>query len=205
MQRWLCVALFLCSGAAAAAPEDDFRAGERAYRAGDVVGAMAPLRRAAAAGHAAAQALYGYILDISEFNEEAAEQYRRAAEQGNADGQYGLGALHAQGEGVKRDAAQARLWYERAAAQGHAQAINALAQAAIAGELGFGREGADGEGLAWLRKSADLGYFPALEHLAKGYRSGRFGAVDLAQAERFEQRIRDLRPAPEKKGRERKK
>ena len=53
---------------------------------------------------------------------------RLAADQGNADGQYGLGAMYAAGEGVSRDADAARQWIERAASQGHAQAINALAQ-----------------------------------------------------------------------------
>lgn len=187
---WACLA--------AAAPADDFGAGERAYRAGDLAGAMALLRRAADAGHGAAQALYGHLLDVSEFDEEAARYYRRAADQGNADGQFGLGALYAAGEGVERDPAAARAWFERAAGQGHAHAINALAHAFLAGELGF-KTDAQEAGLAWVRKAAGQGYYPALAYLAEGLRSGRFGAVDLAQAERLEARIRALSPEPPRK------
>lgn len=192
-RRWLVALLVALSGGALAAPEDDFRAGEKSYLAGDVVGAMPPLRRAADAGHAKAQALYGYILDKAEFNEDAAKYFRLAADQGNADGQYGLGAMYAAGEGVSRDADAARQWNERAASQGHAQAINALAQAFLAGQLGFQPEAADAKGVDWVRKAADRGFLPALDWLAKGYRAGRFGAVDVAQAEKIEARMRELR------------
>ena len=119
-----------------AAPEDDYRLGADAYRAGDVVRAMALLKTSADAGHAPSQSLLAYILDQAEFNEEAFAYYRKAAAQGNADGEYGLGSMYAVGEGVKRDPAEARKWITRAAERGHAAAINSLAQAYIEGELG---------------------------------------------------------------------
>lgn len=203
MHRTLAVMLIACAGSALAAPPDDFRAGESAYRAGDVTGAMPLLRRAAEAGHAPAQALYGHILDVSEFNEEASRYYRRAAEQGNADGQFGLAALYAAGEGVEPDPGAARQWFERAAAQGHAHAINALARAFLARDLGFTAEPAEEAGLAWVRKAADQGYYPALDYLAKGLRSGSFGVVDIAQAERLEARMNALgAPPPRKRSRQ---
>lgn len=192
--KYLCVALLLCAAAAWAGPEEDFQAGRRAYLAGDVVAAMPALKRAADAGHAAAQSLYGYILDKAEYNAEAAQYFRRAAEQGDADGQFGLGALYAAGEGVPRDPAAARAWLERAGRQGHAQAVVVLAQAFLGEELGVRRDPSDAEAFAWVRKAADLGSIPALEYLAKGYRSGAFGAPDPAQAERIEARLRELRP-----------
>lgn len=195
--------LALAAGGVRAAPEDDFRAGEKAYLAGDVVSAMPLLRRAADAGHAPAQALYGYILDKAEYNEDAARYFLLAANQGNADGQYGLGSLHAAGEGVAKDPAAARSWIEKAAAQGHGQAITALAQAFLSAQLGFKTDPADAAGMEWVRKAGDRGFIPALDWLAKGYRSGRFGAVDLAQAERLEARMRELR-ADTRKGRARK-
>lgn len=204
MQRGFWVALWAWVCVAAAAPEDDFKAGERALRSGDVVGGMTALRRAADAGHAPAQALYGYVLDQAESNEEAASYYRKAAQQGNADGEFGMGKLLAAGEGVAKDAAAARGWFERAATRGHAQAINVLAQAFLAADLGYKRDPADEKGLAWVRKAADNRYLPALEYLAKGYRSGEFGKVDVAQAEKLEALIRELRPEPTKKGRAKK-
>jgi len=102
-----------------AAPEDDFRAGSQAYRTGDVVQAMALLKRSADAGHAPSQSLLAYILDKAEFDEDAVAYYRKAAAQGDAEGEFGLGSMYAAGEGVKRDRAEARKWITRAAEKGH--------------------------------------------------------------------------------------
>ena len=187
-----------------AAPQDDFSAGRKAYLAGDVVAAMPALKSAADAGHAGAQSLYAYILHKSGENEDAARYFRRAAEQGDADGQYGLGTLFASGDGMSRDAARARQWLERAGGQGHPQAVIALSQAFLGAGLGFERDPADAGGLAWVRKAAELGSIPALDYLAKGHRSGAFGAPDIALAERMEARIRELAADLRKKGRARK-
>ena len=184
-----------------AAPQDDYNSGRKAYLAGDVVAAMTPLRRAADAGHAPAQSLYGYILEKAEYNEEAAQYFRRAAEQGDADGQYGLGILYATGEGVARDTGTAREWLERAGSQGHALAVVALSQAFLSGRLGFKTDPADAAGLGWVRKAGELGSIPALSYLAQGYRSGAFGAPDAKQAERLETRLRELSPDNRRKNR----
>ena len=53
---------------------------------------------------------------------QAALWYRKAAEQGNAEAQYDLGALYVKGQGVPQDYAQAALWYRKAAEQGDAEA-----------------------------------------------------------------------------------
>ena len=189
-----------------AAPEDDYRAGSQAYQGGDVVQAMALLKRAADAGHAPAQALLAYILDKAEFNDEALAYYRKAAAQGNADGEYGLGTMYAAGDGVARNPVEARRWIMRAAERGHAGAINALASAYINGGLGIEdaqRNGA--EALRWVRRAADSGYPPALERLAHAYRTGAYGlAVDTAQAAALEARLREVqgtagKGAPRKK------
>lgn len=188
------VPVFIFSMNVVAGPQEDYVAGRKAYLAGDVPGAMPALKRAADAGLAPAQSLYGYILDRAEYNEEAALYFRRAAEQGDADGQYGLGVLHAAGEGVPRDPAAARAMFERAGSQGHVLATVALSQAFLAGSLGFKTDPADAAGLAWVKKAGELGSIPALKYLALGYRSGAFGTSDPAQAERLEKRIRELSP-----------
>jgi uncharacterized protein YqcC (DUF446 family) len=46
----------------------------------------------------------------------------KAAEQGNADAQYGLGWMYANGRGVAKDEKTAVLWYAKAAEQGHVRA-----------------------------------------------------------------------------------
>lgn len=55
------------------------------------------------------------------------------ANQGNAEAQNGLGELYAKGKGMPQDYAQARTWYEKAAAQGHPHAQNNLAELYFAG------------------------------------------------------------------------
>ncbi len=57
------------------------------------------LRKAAEQGDALSQALLGDTLDKAEFNEEAVGYFRKSAEQGNADGQLGLGAMLLPGRG----------------------------------------------------------------------------------------------------------
>ena len=179
-------------GVAWTAPEDDFRAGSRAFHTGDVVQAMSLLKKSADAGHAPSQSLLAYILDKAEFNDEAIVYYRKAAAQGDAEGEFGLGSMYAGGEGVKRDPAEARIWVTRAAEKGHATAINALAQAYINGGLGIDeaqRNGADA--LRWVRRAADSGHVPAMERMAVAYRTGAYGlAVDPKQAEALDAKVR---------------
>ena len=55
------------------------------------------------------------------------------ANQGNTEAQNRLGELYAKGRGVPQDYAQARTWYEKAAAQGHPLAQNNLAELYFAG------------------------------------------------------------------------
>ena len=55
-----------------------------------------------------------------------AEALRLAAEQGNADAQYNLAVMYANGLGVPQDDAEAVRWYRRAADQGMANAQAAL-------------------------------------------------------------------------------
>ena len=54
---------------------------------------------------------------------EAAEWYRKAAEQGFPPAQYNLGVLHLNGDGVEEDFDRASLWHRKAAEQGYMSAI----------------------------------------------------------------------------------
>ena len=51
-----------------------------------------------------------------------AEKYRLAAEQGDAEAQFNLGVMYANGDGVPKDEAEAVRWYRLAADQGLAGA-----------------------------------------------------------------------------------
>ena len=48
---------------------------------------------------------------------------RRAADQGDSDGQYNLGRFHEEAIGVERDLEQAIFWYRKAALQDHDLAL----------------------------------------------------------------------------------
>jgi len=57
---------------------------------------------------------------------EAIQWYRKAAEQGHANGQCNLGVMYANGRGVMQDYAEAIQWYRKAAEQGVVNAVSAL-------------------------------------------------------------------------------
>ena len=54
------------------------------------------------------------------------QNYRKAAIQGSAAGESGLGDMFAQGRGGSHDYANALYWYRKAAAQGNADAENGI-------------------------------------------------------------------------------
>lgn len=189
----LALLALLAAAPSRGASEDDFRAGEKAYLAGDVIGAMGALRRAADAGHAPAQALLAEILDRAEFNEEALAWYRRAAEQGLAAGEFGLGTMYLSGEGVRADRSQALFWFARAAEKDHAEAIFALAQALMATPAGEAAP-EDALVLRWVERAAALQYVPAMERLAAAYASGTLGlAPDAARAAHWGERAAEAK------------
>lgn len=207
LARGLCLAsgLVLFSASLFAAAEDDYQAGLKSYRNGDIVGAMAPLRQASLEGHAKAQALLAEILDRTDFDEDAIALYRKSAEQGDLDGMFGLGVMIVSGEGTKKDLPAGRAWILKAAESGHVLAINAIAQGYLKGELGFSEADRNTpDALRWTKRAATNDYLPAIDALAAAYGSGNaFGVqVDRALAEQYQaqaNRIRSLDPGKGKK------
>lgn len=191
----LAVAALALAVAARAAPDDDYKAGARSYGEGDVMTAMPLLKKAADAGHAPAQALYGLILDRADSDEEAVAYMRKAADQGNADGQFGYGSMLSAGEGIKRDPVEGRAWVAKAAEQGHKLAMNELALAYIKGSPGLTDEVRRGEtARRWIRAAAENDFIPAVDALAEAYRTGGLGLeTDPRLAEQWAARSRKLR------------
>lgn len=70
------------------------------------------------------QAMSGYYPDV----EQAEMWWLKAAEAGNAEAQYQLGTLYGGARLGPPNAEKALSWYEKAAAQGHTQAIGAVCQ-----------------------------------------------------------------------------
>ncbi|WP_227816805.1 tetratricopeptide repeat protein [Nitrogeniibacter aestuarii] len=183
------------AGIALAGPVEDFELGAKRYRDGDMMGAMAPLKTAADAGHAQAQALYGDILDKAEMDEDAIDYLTRAAAQGNADGQYGLAVMLLAGEGTERDPARAASLLRAAARQDARLAINALAQAYLRGDAELdAQDAASPEGRSLITRAAELGYLPAIDALADAFERGAYGLTpDPAQAARWRDRASEAR------------
>jgi len=153
-----------CAGAAPARadPREDTERAETSLRNGDLITAMALLRKAADAGHAPAQARLADLLDVAEQDAQAVALYRKAAEQGHPAGEFGLGRMLAQGEGVARDVPTGLQWIQRAAARDHAPAIEWLARAHRSGDLGLRRDAQEAA---------------RLEERAKALRSAGVGAT----------------------------
>jgi TPR repeat protein len=145
------LAMIACT-AVAQENTDPLVAGNEAFERGDVVNAMASYEVAAEAGSAEAQSKLAWILDGSEHNESAVRYYRAAAEQGYADGEFGLASMYAKGEGIEKDYDAAVSLFERAAAQGHYRAIGILRRAYENGELGLA---VDAEKAAYWRDRQD--------------------------------------------------
>lgn len=154
----------------------EYEAGAMAFREGDFVTAMSMLRPLADNGNAAAQALLAYILDNSSLQEEALKYYRLSAEQGNADGEFGLGAMYAEGSVVKQDFGEAIRLITSAAQKGQKQAIITIAQAHIKGGLGLDESAMEGsEALYWIKRAVSIDDLMAIDTLAAAYSSGKYG------------------------------
>ena len=199
-------ATLLFSAPARADFETEFKAAMVSWNRGDMVTAMSQLRGPADAGHAPSQVLLAYILDKSEFNEEAVAYYKKAVAQGSAEAQFDLGALYAAGEGVQKDEVEARRLMSLAANQGHVGAINALAQAYLTGGLALDAQAKESpQALAMIEKAAAGNYLAAIDALSAAYVSGRWGlAPNTEMASKYRAQANKLRGITEtgkKKGR----
>ncbi|MCC4114301.1 sel1 repeat family protein [Aromatoleum toluclasticum] len=188
------LALLTTAPVAFADAEADYQRGREAYRVNDVVGAMAPLKRAADTGHAGAQALYGSILDSAELDEEAVPYLQKAAAQGNMDGEYGLAKMYFTGEAKAPSDVETGRLMRAAASKGHQLAIVTIALAFVRGDKRLNAENSDAqEASEFLLKAAELGELDAIKAVAEGYRGGKYGfTADAAKADQWDSRLAGL-------------
>ena len=110
---------------------------------------------------------------------EAVEWFRKAAEQGHAEGQFRLGFCYDCGLGVAEDQSKEVYWFRKAAEQGHAE-----------GQFRLGLDYYYGSGVAedqskavyWFRKSAEQGFLSAEYQLGECYENGQGVAQDKSMA-----------------------
>ena len=117
----------------------------------------------------------GLSINLSE----AVKWYRKAAEQGNADGQYNLGDMYANGSGVVKDEAEAVKWYRKSAEQGNA---NGQCNVGSMYANGSGVVKDEAEAVKWYRKSAEQGNAYGQYNLGLMYANGRGVAKDDVEA-----------------------
>ena len=109
----------------------------------------------------------------------AAELWRPLAENGDAEAQYSLGTLYAEGKGVEQNDATAFLWFQRAANQGVAAAqYNVGASYAT----GAGIAKSDVDAARWFRRAADQGMAFAQLNLGLLYAAGNGVPQDDVEA-----------------------
>ena len=179
---------------AMAAPADDHARGLRAFHRGDVVDAMQALQPAARAGHAPSQTLLAFILERSDFTEEAVALYRAAADQGDAEGHAGLANAYLGGRGVAKDEKRALQHFSKAADAGHAPSVEVIATAWAQGGLGLDAKADPGGARAALQRAADQGHLASAEALLLAFQKGGLGqAPDAAEAARWLPRVEQLR------------
>jgi TPR repeat protein len=114
--------------------------------------------------------------------ETAIAEWQPLAEAGDADGQFGMGLLYANGFGVPLDDAEALKWYGMAAEQNHA---NAQCNLAVMHANGWGVPQSDSEAFKWYILAADQGIVEAQTAAAKMYLRGFGTAQDNVQAHKW--------------------
>jgi TPR repeat protein len=106
--------------------------------------------------------------DVGDF-ERAQAVWAPAAESGNADSQFGMGLLYANGYGVPLDDAQALKWYMLAAEQNHGQA---QCNIAVMHANGWGVPMSETEAMKWYLLAAENGVTDAQINLGTMYQNG---------------------------------
>jgi hypothetical protein len=113
---------------------------------------------------------------------------RKAAEQGDANAQSGLGFMFDKGQGVPQDSAQAVYWYRKAAEQGYA---NAQYNLGVMFEKGEGVPQDYAQAVYWYGKAAEQGYANAECNLGGMYQNGEGVPQDYAQAVLWDRKAAD--------------
>jgi len=108
-----------------------------------------------------------------------ADALRQLAERGNADAQFELGVRQLGGEGLPKDVDQAAGWLQKAAAQEHPAAMNAMGTLC---EEGAGVPKDEKKAVEWYEKSAKYGFPLAQMNLSEAYDNGKGVAKDEKKA-----------------------
>jgi TPR repeat protein len=115
-------------------------------------------------------------------DKEDAVEYRKAADQGDAEAQYNLGLCYGVGSGVPKDEVEAVKWYRKAAEQGNAEAQSDLGNCYA---HGTGVKMDEVEAVKWYRKAVDQGDTNAQYNLGFCYSIGSGVPKDAVMAAKW--------------------
>lgn len=121
---------------AMAGVQEDTEQAEKEFARGNLIVALSLWRKAAEQGYAPAQARLGDMLDTAEDDKEAYQWYSKAAAQGNAAGEYGVGQMYLKGEGVAKDVEKAFRYISQAAEKDNLQAVLIMRDVFRVGSMG---------------------------------------------------------------------
>jgi TPR repeat protein len=99
----------------------------------------------------------------------AMEAWLPLAREGHVKAQYGVGSLHAEGQGTPLDMTEALVWWRLAAEQGDDRAQFNIAAMYKAG---LGAERDDVQAFSWMERAAERGNRSAQARLSKFYAEG---------------------------------
>ncbi|KAI9317337.1 kinase-like domain-containing protein [Zopfochytrium polystomum] len=121
-------------------------------------------------------------LEVPRNLTEAADSFRKAAMQGDAQSQNELGWLYLQGQGIYKDPTQAAFWFQKSAEQRNALAQNNLG---MLYQQGNGVPKNLTEAAHWLTKAASQGFAVSQYNLGLLYRDGTGVSKDPSEAARW--------------------
>jgi len=118
--------------------------------------------------------------DVKPNGAEAADWYRKAADQGNLEATFRLARVFSRGAvGVNKDPEGAAKLYETAAQRGHVEAQNWLGYCY---QHGIGIQQSDAGAIEWYSKAANAGLAAAQSNLGLMYVTGKGVATDARRA-----------------------
>ena len=120
---------------------------------------------------------------------EAVKWYRKAAELGSADGQFNLGYMYENGEGVEKDYSESAKWYRKAAEQGHADGQFNLGCMYINGN---GVPQYNSDAMKWFLKAAEQGHSAAQFNIGVMYANGIGVPQDNSEAVKWYRKAAEL-------------
>ena len=131
-----------------------------------------------------------YQQAVTEYNaghySEVLRLLQPLAEQGDAEAQYKLGLMYANGQGVAQDYQQAFSWFQKSANQGYDVAQYKLGEIY---EQGQGVTQDYQQAIVWYQKAAVQGYDVAQYALGNMYRDGKGVVKDYQQAKMWYQKV----------------